>query len=341
MTIRSIAGAFLATIAFVAVLAPAALRADPMQPTPAEVDGVVDVLAFRAGMIADPGKAIAEFASGDADGQLKAIFAQMGVAGSGKAGWRYLLGTAVFTVAGLDQPKALVVFYNPWVDTALFTVWQAQPEGRRVIEAEWVPGDLVRQTDAEFDPQPLWLRGEGYPPQALADEIVATVSALETRFGEDGIDGWREALGVADSPAYRRLVAPIVAIRLYDAQMRIRSLAVPTEGEDPLLAPLRGAVAGLIEAAGADGFAGPLAEAADTTPPMREALGQINPLTMAELAPVAFVAGDGFATVFLASAGTADFAIAARYSEQGGVYALEQLEYLPYAAIYQATTMQP
>jgi hypothetical protein len=340
LTLRSTVLAVTAAFALLAFV-PTATRADPMQPTPAEVDSVVDVLQFRSDMIADPAKAIASFAADAAVSELKAIAAQMQEAGSGDAGWRYLLGTAVFTLAGLDNPQALVVFYNPWVDTALFTVWEAQSEGRRIVEAEWVPGDLVRQGNAEFDPQPLWLRGEGYRPQALVDEITTTVQAIEARFGDDSIDAWRETMGITKASVYRRLIAPIIAARLYETQMRLRALAIPTDGEDPLLVPLRSAVAELITAAATEGFAAPLAEAQDTTAPMREALGQINPLTMTELAPVAFVAGDRFATVFLASAGTADFAIAARYSEQGGAYALEQLEYLPYAAIYQATEKEP
>ncbi|MDO8360046.1 MAG: hypothetical protein Q7T08_08395 [Devosia sp.] len=335
-TVLAVTAAF-ALLAFV----PTAARADPMQPTPAEVDSVVDVLQFRSDMIADPTKAIATFAADAAVSELKAIAAQMQEAGSGDAGWRYLLGTAVFTRAGLDKPQALVVFYNPWVDTALFTIWEAQSEGRRIVEAEWVPGDLVRQANAEFDPQPLWLRGEGYRPEALVDEITTTVQAIETRVGDDSIDAWRETLGITKASVYRRLIAPIIAARLYEAQMRLKALAVPTEGEDPLLVPLRHAVADLITTVSTKGFVAPLAEAQDTTASMREALSQINPLTMMELAPVAFVAGDGFATVFLASAGTADFAISARYIEKNSAYKLEQLEYLPYAAIYWASLNEP
>ncbi|MHB1102053.1 MAG: hypothetical protein ACYC0C_04570 [Devosia sp.] len=336
MTLRSIVLSAATAVALL-VFAPTAARADPMQPTLAEVDSVVDVLRFRNDMIADPIKATEAFATDAAHNQLRIIASRMAEAGSGDAGWRYLLGTAVFTVAGLNQPRMLVVFYNPWVDTALFTVWEARPEGRRIVEAEWVPGDFVREANPEFDPQPLWLRGEAYRPQALAEEVVTTVKAIETRFDETRIDAWRKTLGITDASIYRRLIAPIIAIGLYETQMRLKALAVPTEGEDPLLVPLRTAVADLIMTASTEGFAAPLAEAQDTSLPMREALARINPLTMRQLAPIAFVAGDGFATVFLASSGTADFALSARYAQQGAGYELEQLEYIPYAATYQAT----
>jgi hypothetical protein len=340
MKIRSImtAAAF-ASLTCATALVPA-LHADPLKPTLAEINAVTDVLRFRGAMIADPDKAIRTFAAGAGQGQLNAIAKEMADAGSGKAGWRFLLGTSVFTAAGLTAPRTVAVFYNPWVDNALFTVWQAGRDGRRIVEAEWVPGDLVRQANAEIDPQPLWLRGQTYRPAALADAVVTTVKAIETRFAEPQIAAWRDTLGIKDGRTYHRLIAPIVAHRLYETQMRLKALAVPMQGEDPKLMPLRTAVAGLIKTARTEGFKKPLAEAKDTTAPMRTALGKINPKTMAFLAPVAFVAGEGHATVFLASSATADFAISARFAERVSGYALQQLEYIPYAATYQAAISQ-
>lgn len=337
MKIHSITLAVLVALAGGA-LAPTSLHAEPLKPTLSEVNGVVDVLRFRSDMIADPDKAIRNFsADASARRQLNTIADHMEEAGSGKAGWRYLLGTSVFSVAGLNAPRTLVVFYNPWVDTAMFTIWEAEGDERKIVESEWVPGDLVRQEKAEIDPQPLWLRGQTYRPQALADAVVTTVGAIETRFGEAQIDDWKEILGVKDARAYNRYIAPIVAVRLYETQMRLKALAVATKGEDPLIEPLRTAVADLMKAVRTEGFAGPLEQARDTSAPMREALSRINPWTMQGLAPVAFVAGDGHATVFLASTVTADFALSARYSERDSSYALQQLEYIPYAATYQAS----
>lgn len=334
-----IAAAAFASLTCATVLVPV-LHAEPLKPTLAEVTAVQDVLRFRSDMIADPAKAIRAFAVSSGRSQLDAIAKEMETGGSGTAGWRYLLGTSVFAVAGLNAKRTLVTFYNPWVDTALFTVWEAQRSGRRIVEAEWVPGDLVRQANAEIDPQPLWLRGEKYRPAALADAVVDTVKAIETRFAEPQIGAWRDTLGIKDGRTYHRLIAPIVAHRLYETQMRLKALAVPMQGEDPKLMPLRTAVAGLIKTARTEGFNKLLAEAKDTTAPMGAALAKINPYTMRYLAPVAYVAGDGHATVFLASSATADFALSARFAERVSGYALQQLEYIPYAAAYQATINQ-
>lgn len=342
MKIRS---SFTAIIAIaligVAALTASPLRADPAHPTAKEVNSVVDMLRFRSGMLATPNKSVSTYAIGTARGQFAAINKQMTSASGGIAGWRYLLGTSVFTTAGLNEPRALIVFYNPLIDTAVFTVWEARKEGRRIVDIDWVPGDLVRQANGAIEPRPLWLRGEVYRPQALVDEVVATVKAIETRFGDvKQIGTWRDTLGIQDAKRHNAQVTPMLAARLFEAQLRINALANPAKGEDPKLTPLRTAVVGLIKTIGTEGLAKPLAEAKDTSAPMKQMLGKINPKTMQGLGPVAFVAGESHATVFLASTLTADYVLSARFAERASGYALQQLEFIPYAATYQATISQ-
>lgn len=322
-----------------AIFSAPALSADPLHATAVEVNGIVDMLRFRGEMFADPTKGVDAFAANDALGHFARISKQMTDAGSGLSGWRFLLGTSVFTVVGLDQPRTMVVFYNPWVDIAVLTLWEQRKEGRRIIDVEWVPGDLVRQQKAQIEPRPLWLRGDGYRPDTLARSIVTTIKAVETRFADArNLAGWRDFLGVKDTKTYDRLVAPILAVRLYETQSRLQALAVPTANEDPRLGSLRSAVVNLIRTLGTDGFAKPLAVAKDTTTAMHQALTKINPKTLIGLAPVAFVLGEGYATVFLASTATADYTFSARFAERISGYELRQFEFIPYAATYQAAT---
>jgi hypothetical protein len=326
-------------IAAVMGLSPIAspLHADPLKPTLAEVNSVESVLRFRSDMIADPDKAMQTHASSSGRSQLAAIGKDMEQVGSGKLGWRYLLGTSVFAATGVGASRMAAMFYNPWLDTALVTIWESKRGGRQLAEAEWVPGDLVRQANAEIDPRPLWLRGSAYRPQALADAVVETVKRFEDRLPEAQIAKWREPLGIKDGDSYRKLIPPILAARLLESQMRLVALAVKSPGEDARLTQLRAAVASLISDVTKDGFAKPLAQARETTAPMSAALAKINPKLLQGLAPTAYIVGDGYATVFYASTVTADFAISARYAERKAGYALQQFDYIPYAAIYQAT----
>ena len=337
MGIRSTILAFVAALSFAFTLAPTTLRADPLKPAVTEVEGMVDVLRFRGGMMNDPAKTAATFAVGAARGQFDAVTKSMTDAGSGPVGWRLLLGTAVFTGAGLDQQRMLVTFYNPWVDSAVVTLWEARKEGRRIVDMDWVPGDLVRGANSEFDPRPLWLRGAGYRPDTLAQAVVTTTKAIETRLSDAArVARWRDTLGIKDARVYDPVFTPMLALTLYETQLRLDALAVPTAGEDARLAPLRKATAALIDTASTKGFASLLSEAKDTTAPMQQALSKINPKTMIGLAPVAYVVGEGHATVFFASTATADYALSARFAERVSGYALQQLEFIPYAATYQA-----
>src|SRR5690606_5527940 len=139
----------------------------------------------------DPAGTVAAMATGAAAERLGAMQEAMDAAGSGSDGWRYLLGTAVFTVAGIDRARTLVVFYNPWIDIGLFTVWQGETGNRRLTDAEWLPGDVIRQPAPEIDARPLWLRAPAYPPGALIGELAETVRSIETRFPAGGAASWR------------------------------------------------------------------------------------------------------------------------------------------------------
>ena len=52
------------------------------------------------------------------------------------------------------------------------------PRSRRIVEAEWVPGDLVRQANAEIDPLPLWLRRRRRPSRRRPPAVVSPTCLL-------------------------------------------------------------------------------------------------------------------------------------------------------------------
>lgn len=310
--------------------------ADAASPTAREAQSLVEVLTFRGGMASNPEATIA--AVQDVPGEaLRRILGHMDTAGSGSDGWRYLLASSVFTAAGLDADVMLAVFYNPWVDVAVLTEWRLSDGKRTLSDVEWAAGDLVRAAGPQIEPRPLWLRGEGYRPQTLADAAVLTIRAVEERLaGDVARENWRGILGLDDMSDTEGLLSPMLALRVFEAQARLKALAVRTEGEDALLAPLRAATLRLVTTAAGEGFAPLLEEAGDTGEEMRAALSAMHPQTLRGLAPVAYIAGDGEAMVFLASLLTADFMIAARFDERLSGYALRQLDYVPYAAVYQA-----
>lgn len=316
--------------------------ASPEHPSLTEVSAVVEALRFRGTMLTDPVRAITTYSTGYGRQSLDMLDGQMKAAGiTGVAGWRFFLGTSVFTAIGIAEKKTLFVFYNPWIDSALFTVWQQVGKRRHVVDAAWVPGDLIRKSHAQIDPKPLWLRFKSYRPDALGHEVIATTDAIETRFGNPkNVANWRHTLGIDDAKTFNRLIVPMLALTLDETLLRLKALAVPASNEDAKFPALRAAVLGFLKDLTGRGFARPLTQAKETTATMKVALLRFNPRTMSDIAPVAYVAGSANITVFFASTKTADFCISVRFTEHGGTYTPAQIELIPYAATYQAAKAQ-
>ena len=128
-------------------------------------------------------------------------------------------GAAVFSASGIADETLLVAFYNPWIDAAVFTEWQADGSGRRLTDVEWMPGDMVRSADPVIDLAPLWMRHASYPPAELSEALIATISAFEGRLGSaEGAVNWRGMLGVENISEFDGFLSPLLAARLYDSQ---------------------------------------------------------------------------------------------------------------------------
>ncbi len=313
------------------------LAASPAQPTPREVEALLATLRLRDGLINRPDEAIAALGSAPARDALAAMSQAMQEAGSGADGWRFLMATSVFDMTGAEGPDpALTLYYNPWTDNALITEWREQDDGFRLADAEWLPADLIRAPGGEIDPRPPWLRTGDARSRALSEGMIATIDAFEAAFALPAARrDWRARLGVGDRAAVAEYLSPLLALRIYENQLRLRALAVPAEGEDPLLAPLRKSVLALIRVAESQGFAPLVEHARDTTPEMAAMLTAMAPGTLQGLAPVALVADRDEVLVYLASPLSADFAIAARYVLEGADAAtprLRQLDLILYAA---------
>lgn len=64
-----------------------------------------------------------------------------------------------YTVSQLNEQNYVVLFYNPWSDTALLTHWQYTNNRFGINHVQLVLGDYIRQYgQAPFELQPLWER---------------------------------------------------------------------------------------------------------------------------------------------------------------------------------------
>ncbi|GEM_PF-6063200 len=314
---------------------PATGGASPEHPNRAEVMDIYLAMDFRNAMIDDPEDVAAKARTHAARASLQAMNAAMEEWGSGPDGWRYLMGASVYAATGVGAAQTFVMFYNPWVDTAVITEWQYLPESLELIDLEWLPGDLLR--GSEIDPLPAWQRAGAHPSIAMISALAATVDAFEAKFDNPAfVANWRRGLGVENREDVAEFLSPLIALRVFENQMRLQAIEYSAVEEDPLFQPLREAVVAFIVTAVTDGFS-PLLEQASRTPPdLADVIAQIQPETMQGLAPVAYIADDDEVLVYFASPLTADFVLSAVYERHSAALRLRVLDFVPYAASYQA-----
>ena len=65
-----------------------------------------------------------------------------------KVGWSYFLNVSVMTMGNAQGKEPLIAFYNPWCDVFLITAWRTQDGQPKIVDAEMLMGDFVRNQGA-------------------------------------------------------------------------------------------------------------------------------------------------------------------------------------------------
>lgn len=95
-------------------------------------------------------------------------------------GWAFFFETSVVTSGSPSEDRLPVLFYNPWADVALVTLWSQ--EGR-LEDAEVLAGDsLRRQGEAPFGGGRGWLTAGAYGPAAVGGLTARSLQSFETTF---------------------------------------------------------------------------------------------------------------------------------------------------------------
>ena len=147
------------------------------------------VKTFRIEAIAGPSAALKKFSSisilQDFTGIENALFTET----PPDIGWKYYFATATYTVVPLTEQTYVALFYHPWSDTAIMTLWQCGNEQCVMTHAELVLGDYIRQYGRiPFEVQPLWERESATITPLLAVPLAVgeTLAAFENIFPSIG-----------------------------------------------------------------------------------------------------------------------------------------------------------
>ena len=115
-------------------------------------------------------------------------------------GWTYFFETSIWSLSFPSETSAVAVFYHPWSDVALVTVWTRKDTGSTLDDADLLVGDALRNlAKPPYDADPQWLRGPVPAYLAAGISSAQTVRGFEKVFapGTKAFkDGWRSLMRV-------------------------------------------------------------------------------------------------------------------------------------------------
>lgn len=144
---------------------------------------------FRLEAIEDPIAALKKYSSVSNLKEFTDIESALFTETPPGVGWKYYIATATYTVVHLMEQTHVVLFYHPWSDTAIITLWEYDKNRFVITRAELILGDYIRQYGkTPFEAQPLWERNSVTITPLLAIQIAVgeTLVAFENIFSNSG-----------------------------------------------------------------------------------------------------------------------------------------------------------
>jgi len=294
---------------------------------------------FRELMLSDYTAAIERYATADGKQRLAKLDGLMWPATPPRLGWSFFMSTSIATAGALSGPRPAVAFYHPWSDVYLVTEWEVagtDDGSPQLVDAEALMGDWLR-TDGSppFSPIPAWVRSTLFKPAALAMTAAEAVAAFEAAVPLASEDGWRSRLPRGDGgkplEQYNRAGVPLL---LAASLHNLGTYHTPCEGEDPRLAPLRQAVAGLLDGS-SGGDRKPLLLGRDTLDETTKVLRDLPDEIFAAFRPVSVVLGNKDLIIFLACLQQSDLVLSLVFETDAmGRQALRRVDLVSYGQAY-------
>ena len=154
--------------------------------------------------------------------------------------WSPFFENAIVKLGRLQSPAPAALYYNPLLDVALFTLWEAGDAGYRLVSVRASPGERLADSGAAVSLRPPWTAARDGPVAALrrvATERLATFShAYPADEREAGPDDRTFADAAADMRDARPRLMWNAAMRAHWVGERSSWLAPALERIDATLA---------------------------------------------------------------------------------------------------------
>lgn len=279
-------------------------------------------------------KAMLTHASADGRERLNAIDTTLWEPQQSPLGWMLFFNSAVRVHSGKPGRFPVVGYYNPFSDMVLITAWKKDKALYRIVDAEMVMGDWLRDRSADLDVVPLWLRERVHRPVALGASVAETLTAFERVFAAADADNWREKLKILRSPeALDRINYPGAALMLNDHMLGVLDFSNPEDDHTPF-AICRRLTVEVMEAAGRGEIKSFLRQADHTPGETAQALGALGGQWYAPMKVAAALSDPEGCLVLLSSPEQTNGSLCLYFAQSSNRFHLKRIDFVDYQQFY-------
>ncbi|MDP2874554.1 MAG: FHA domain-containing protein [Holophaga sp.] len=239
-------------------------------------------------------------------------------------GWAFFFRTSLVTGAPERGGRKPVLFYNPWADIGLVTIWESKGT---LVNLEMVPGKVLRQGEGvpngggSYGGGLAWTQQDSYGPHGVGYITAYTLRSFEKTFAKQtALELAIPAMASPNGPTAMR-----VACGLQMAQV-VHSLVTFSE---PMNNPVRLAFIRLL----AEGKAS-LGHATKTEPTSAEALRKLPDEAWAAFRPAVMVDTGEKVLVMAHSGKNPDLFLGVVFRRSEGALVPERLDLMSFNACY-------
>lgn len=284
---------------------------------------------FRAVARRSYAKALQTFVDDATRRSLVALEADVWPATDASVGWAQLLESSVVCAGEASGDRVPIAFYHPWSDVFLVLVWQLDGADPRIVDAEVLIGDFVRQGDAAgWRAVRSWTERRVYAPYAVGLATAESVAAFEAAFAaRRGALDLRVRLPKLKDPAFTEALHVAAGKQLIDTSAELAPLLTAEDGV------LRGKLATLMRGVGRGDSAAVVAEAKETPVAAAPAIASMRLDDWRRMQPVALVAHGEASLLMLSDTGGPDHFLTLKLVRYGAEVRLARVDLMSFGEI--------
>lgn len=296
-------------------------------------------LAFQHAALKDHHQALEQFAAGSAREKFQSFDQKIWNFTDPRIGWSYFMNVAVVTPGNMASNTPVIAFYNPWSDVFLLTAWDLDKSGPKIVDAEMLMGDFVRNKGTPpFQPSPAWLRSRNFKPLAVGEATAGAIRAFESAFSKPTAANWRKAIpNLDDAQLVTDLNYAGASLLMNTNFVEIDEVRNTQPDEDPRMAPMRTASVKALAAARSGKIQEVLNSASETIPAVRDALAEMPPKSFGSLRASSYLLGNESSLVFLVPTEGSGFFVSFLFKGKSKKLKLARIDLVDYARMYALT----